>query len=322
MDVISLFQNNIKSVVAPLGTAFTEDQLKLSWRFTNKPTIMFDGDDAGKRAAYKAALMSLPFLIPNKSIQFVNLPNNTDPDSYLQNNMFNDLLDLLKNPTKLIDYIFYTSSSQISLNDADQKISYDKYLDDLIDSIKDKKIQYFYKREFKSLFFNRLRNSSNKTKITNIPKKITSLKRKQIYSFIASAINHKQIRFQVVDILFKKIELDQIESKIVDFLYKEGTNSIDTRGILEQFDDKLRKFIEANVTLDSVYQLFPYSNPKYDPEKALIEIKESSNNLNTRLSNLKKINKSLNTFEENSSSLNWEELQNISKELKDDYKEN
>ena len=116
--------------------------------------------------------------------------------------------------------------------------------------------------------------------------------------------------------------MDQIESKIVDFLYKEGTNSIDTRGILEQFDDKLRKFIEANVTLDSVYQLFPYSNPKYDPEKALIEIKESSNNLNTRLSNLKKINKSLNTFEENSSSLNWEELQNISKELKDDYKEN
>ena len=33
MDVISLFQNNIKSVVAPLGTAFTEEQLKLSWRY-------------------------------------------------------------------------------------------------------------------------------------------------------------------------------------------------------------------------------------------------------------------------------------------------
>ena len=322
MDVISLFQNNIKSVVAPLGTAFTEEQLKLSWRFTNKPTIMFDGDDAGKRAAYKAALMSLPFLIPNKSIQFINLTNNTDPDSYLQNNRFNDLLGLLKNPTKLIDYIFYTSSNQISLDDADQKISYDKYLDDLIENIKDKKIQYFYKREFKSLFFNMLRNSSNKTKITNIPKKITSLKRKQIYSFIASAINHKQIRFQVVEILFTKIELDQIESKIVDFLHKDDINSIDTRVILEKFDDKLGKFIEANVTVDSVYQLFPYSNPKYDPERALIEIKESSNNLNTRLSNLKKINKSLNTFEENSSSLNWEELQNISKELEDDYKEN
>ena len=67
MDVITLFHNNIKSVVAPLGTAFTEEQLKLSWRFTNKPTILFDGDEAGKRASYKAAIMSLPFLIPNKS---------------------------------------------------------------------------------------------------------------------------------------------------------------------------------------------------------------------------------------------------------------
>ncbi|MDC6448069.1 DNA primase, partial [Alphaproteobacteria bacterium] len=47
MDVISLYQNNIKSVVAPLGTSFTEEQLKLSWRFTDKPTIMFDGDEAG-----------------------------------------------------------------------------------------------------------------------------------------------------------------------------------------------------------------------------------------------------------------------------------
>ena len=44
IDVISLFQNNIKSVLAPLGTAFTQEQLKLSCRYTDKPTIMFDGD--------------------------------------------------------------------------------------------------------------------------------------------------------------------------------------------------------------------------------------------------------------------------------------
>ena len=221
----------------------------------------------------------------------------------------------------LIDYIFYTSSSQISLNDADQKISYDKYLDDLVQSIKDKKIQYFYKREFKSLFFAKLRNASNKNIINNAPKKITSLKRKQIYSFIASAINHKQIRSEIVDILFKKIELEEVENNIVQHLHKEDINSINSEDILAQFNNKLRKFIDDNITIDSIYQLFPYSGPKYDAEKALIEIKESSNNLNTRLSNLKKINKSLNKFEENSSSLNWEELQKISNELEDDYKD-
>ena len=81
-------------------------------------------------------------------------------------------------------------------------------------------------------------------------------------------------------------------------------------------------FINDNITLSSVYELFPYSGPKYDSDKTLIEIKESTNNLNTRLSNLKKINKSLVRFEENSSSLNWEELQKISAELEDDYKDN
>tara|TARA_X000000368_G_scaffold369150_1_gene317520 strand:- start:154 stop:1899 length:1746 start_codon:yes stop_codon:yes gene_type:complete len=322
MDVISLYQNNIKSVVAPLGTAFTEEQLQLSWRYTKKPTIMFDGDEAGKRASFKAAIMSLPFLVPNKSVQFVDLPNNTDPDSYLKKNKFNNLLTLLKNPTKLIDYIFYTSSSKISLDDADNKISYDKYLDDLTDSIKDKKIRYFYNREFKSLFFNKLKNSNKIIRSNNFTKKITSLKRKQIYSFIASAINHKEIRFQIIDILLEKIELDDVENKILLSLSKNRANLLDTNEISSQFDSKLREFVDTNIIVNSVYQLFPYSSPKYDSNKALIEIKESLNNLNTRLSNLKKINKSLNTFEENSSSLNWEELQNISKELKEDYKDN
>ena len=98
--------------------------------------------------------------------------------------------------------------------------------------------------------------------------------------------------------------------------------SKDYEDILAQIDHKLGKFIADNININAIYDLFPYSSSKYDSDKALIEIKESSNNLNTRLSNLKKINKSLNTFEENSSSLNWEELQNISNELEDDYKEN
>ena len=69
MDVISLHQKGIQSVVAPLGTSFTEDQLLLSWRYVDKPTIMFDGDSAGIRASYKAAIMSLPLLVPNKFLQ-------------------------------------------------------------------------------------------------------------------------------------------------------------------------------------------------------------------------------------------------------------
>ena len=322
MDVISLYQNNIKSVVAPLGTSFTEEQLKLTWRFIDKPTVMFDGDEAGKRASYKAAIMSLPFLIPNKSLQFINLANNTDPDDYLINNKMTNLINLLKNPINLLTYIFETSSSGVSLKNADQKISYDKYLDDLIENIKDKKIQYFYKSEFKSLFFNKLRGLNNKTKIQITPKKITSLKRKQIYSFIASAINHQKVRYEIVETVFANIDLDDAESKILNYLNESDINSLETKDVLAHYSKEMREFLESNIIQPSIYELFPYSSPKHDPDLALKEIKESTNNLNTRLSNLKKINKSLITFQENETSLNWEELQKISKELEDNYKDN
>ena len=53
MDVISLYQNNIKTAVAPLGTALTETQLFLSWKHVSKPTVMFDGDNAGVKSFYK-----------------------------------------------------------------------------------------------------------------------------------------------------------------------------------------------------------------------------------------------------------------------------
>lgn len=322
MDVISLYQNNIKSVVAPLGTSFTEEQLKLSWRYTDKPTIMFDGDDAGKRASYKAAIMSLPLLIPNKSLQFINLPKNNDPDSFLKNNELTKLISLLKKPIKLLKYIFEVSSSGVSLDDADQKISYDKYLDDLIDHIKDKKIQYFYKNEFKSLFFKKLRTTNNDNKTTIAPKEISSLQKKQIYSFIASAINHLKVRTQIIDCIFQNIELIDIEKKILINLKKKEAIHKNTSNILNSFDSETREFLESKILHPSIYRLFPYSSQKYESDLTLQEIQESSKNLNTRLSNLKKINKSLITFEKDNTSLNWDDLQKISIELEENFKDN
>ena len=73
-----------------------------------------------------------------------------------------------------------------------------------------------------------------------------------------------------------------------------------------------------NSLKSDIYQLFPYSSSKYDSNQALIELKESCSNLNTRLLNLEKINKSLNSFVDNSTQLNWQELQKISKELNND----
>ncbi len=80
VDVISLTAAGFSNAVAPLGTALTEDQLALLWRLADEPILCFDGDKAGRRAAYRALDLALPALQPGKSLRFALLPEGQDPD--------------------------------------------------------------------------------------------------------------------------------------------------------------------------------------------------------------------------------------------------
>ena len=80
VDVISLSVAGFPHAVAPLGTALTEDQLALLWRLADEPILCFDGDKAGRRAAYRALDVALPNLVSGKSLRFALLPEGQDPD--------------------------------------------------------------------------------------------------------------------------------------------------------------------------------------------------------------------------------------------------
>jgi DNA primase len=84
MDAISLAEAGFAETVAPLGTALTEDQLQLLWRFTSEPTLCFDGDSAGRRAAFRAVETALPHLKPGYSLRFAFLPDGMDPDDFVR----------------------------------------------------------------------------------------------------------------------------------------------------------------------------------------------------------------------------------------------
>jgi DNA primase len=70
MDVIALAQAGISNAVAPLGTALTEEQIALLWRVAQEPILCFDGDNAGQRAAARAADRAIPLLKPGLSLRF------------------------------------------------------------------------------------------------------------------------------------------------------------------------------------------------------------------------------------------------------------
>mgnify|MGYP001380246388 CR=1 FL=1 len=94
-DVISLYQAGYKNCVAPLGTALTESQVRLLWRWTSEPILCFDGDTAGQRAAGRAATNMLPHLKPEKSLSFVLLPEGEDPDNLIKTQGVNAIKSLI-----------------------------------------------------------------------------------------------------------------------------------------------------------------------------------------------------------------------------------
>ena len=98
------------------------------------------------------------------------------------------------------------------------------------------------------------------------------------------------------------LSLSEIERQI--YVFAEGKIE---KG---KFPNKLYEIFE-NTSDISILQLFPYVSSDYNSDEAIKEIGESINNLKTRLSNLKKINKSLNDIESDSSSMSWDELKSI-----------
>jgi DNA primase len=84
MDVVALAQAGFAHAVAPLGTAITEDQLRLMWRIADEPVIALDGDKAGLRAAMRVIDIALPMLEPGKSLRFALMPEGQDPDDLIK----------------------------------------------------------------------------------------------------------------------------------------------------------------------------------------------------------------------------------------------
>ncbi len=84
VDVIAMVTAGYPAAVAPLGTALTEDQLALLWKMSDEPLLCFDGDGAGRRAAYRAVDLALPHIKPGKTVRFALLPEGQDPDDLVR----------------------------------------------------------------------------------------------------------------------------------------------------------------------------------------------------------------------------------------------
>ena len=121
LDVISLHQAGFCNVVAPLGTAFTNEQANLISRYTKEIVLMLDADAAGQKAIKRASS-----ILENSglSVKVVVIPDGKDPDEYIRKNGADRFRGLLNGAVSDIEYKLLTTANGISLESDDGKIKY------------------------------------------------------------------------------------------------------------------------------------------------------------------------------------------------------
>ncbi|APG62746.1 DNA primase [Sphingorhabdus lutea] len=148
MDAIALAQSGIDDVVAPLGTAMTENQLMMMWRLVDKPLLCFDGDAAGQKAAMRAASRALPLLKPGKSLRFIQMPAGMDPDDVVNNQGKKVFDDLVNNASSLLDKIWEYEKQSQPLDGPEDKAGLKQRLGVYLSAIADADIKGHYREAF------------------------------------------------------------------------------------------------------------------------------------------------------------------------------
>jgi len=135
MDVAVLAQNGVHNAVATLGTAVTIEHLNKIFRYTSEIIFCFDGDDAGRKAAYRALDTSLPVIVDGRSAKFMFLPEGEDPDTIIRKIGAKKFLELVANAMPLSEFIFESLSGEYDHNSVDGKAKLSKLVIPLINKM-------------------------------------------------------------------------------------------------------------------------------------------------------------------------------------------
>ena len=155
MDVVALTEAGFGQSVAPLGTALTEDQVKLLWRMCPEPILCFDGDSAGQKAGFRAIDTVLPHLKPGLSVSFAFMPGGLDPDDLIRQQGADAMRDVLQRARPLVDLLFAREWGSGSWSTPERRANLEQRLRKLVATIEDASVREHYSQAIR----NRLREA-------------------------------------------------------------------------------------------------------------------------------------------------------------------
>ena len=232
MDVVSVYASGIKNVIANSGTALTERQISLIWKFFSNPVICLDGDESGQKAALRIAEKLFPLINENNKIYFSIMPDGKDPDDYIKQNGKDALISLLKEKEIIQSYIWNYHLSKIDQNNPYEISKFEKEIKKLSYSIQDETLKKYVLEDFlekikkltpnQNLKQNYKYSAFKKDKNFQILKetKILHQKRKDLSKIQIIEFSILFIILNYLDTAFKKLE----ELSEIEFLTEKNEN--------------------------------------------------------------------------------------------------
>lgn len=149
MDVIALAQAGFDNVVAPLGTALTENQLELLWRMSGEPVLCFDGDQAGLKAAWRTADLALPAIQPGRSVRFALLPEGKDPDDLVKDDGPDAFRAVVAEARPLAELLWMRETAGGVFDTPERRAELEKTLRELTGRIRDESVRFHYNQDMR-----------------------------------------------------------------------------------------------------------------------------------------------------------------------------
>jgi DNA primase len=148
VDVIAMVGAGYEATVAPLGTALTAEQLVLLWRMADEPILCFDGDGAGRRAAYRAVDIALPLLKPGKSLKFASLPEGQDPDDLVRSGGREAVDEVIGAARPLAHVLWMRETETHGLDSPERRAAFEARLGEVTGTIGDDTVRKYYRQDF------------------------------------------------------------------------------------------------------------------------------------------------------------------------------
>ncbi len=148
VDVIAMVSAGFEAAVAPLGTALTEEQLSLLWKMSDEPVLCFDGDSAGRNAAYRAVDIALPRLQPGKSLKFALLPDGQDPDDLVRSDGREAVAEVIEQARPLAQMLWMRETEAGAFDTPERRAALEARISQIISGVGNETVRKYYRQDF------------------------------------------------------------------------------------------------------------------------------------------------------------------------------